>query len=241
MINHLIIIIIHSKYFAISDYCSSNPLASSSQALGAYLICRHRSTAVSTFLQKSVRFFMIDISLIKKILSKLQGFIQGEWNWPLSCLNDSDYPGEGTLGEAYLGYQFRKLVSIIILDPRLMILKAIYTIDSMVYCLLLFTQNILLFLIVSNHYSMSEYWSPFDHLKQSCSNKAMWWPLKPGATFSIIIKLNVISDSPEKLSTLEKLLLPVQPTKSLHSQDVLLQILARIPPITHICQKIDIY
>ena len=111
----------------------------------------------------------------------------------------------------------------------------------MVYCLLLFTQNILVFLIVSNHYSMSVYWSPFDHQKWSCSNKAMKWPPRPGATFSIIIKLNVISDRLEKLSTLEKLFLPVQPTKLLCPQDVLLQTLARIPPVIHICQKIDIY
>ena len=71
----------------------------------------------------------------------------------------------------------------------------------MVYCLLLFTQNILPFLFVSNHYSMSVYWSPFDHLNWSCNNKTMWWPLKPGATFSITIKLNFILDRPEKLST----------------------------------------
>ena len=25
--------------------------------------------------------------MINKKLSKLQGFIQGEWNWPISCLN----------------------------------------------------------------------------------------------------------------------------------------------------------
>ena len=67
------------------------------------------------------------------------------------------------------------------------------------------------------------------------------WPPKPGATFSTIIKLNVISDRLEKLSTLEKLFLPVQPTKLLRPQDVLLQTLARIPPVIHICQKIDIY
>ena len=83
-----------------------------------------------------------------------------------------------------------------------MILKAIYTTDAMVDCLLLFTQYILPFLIVSNHYSMSVYWSPFDNLRQSCSNKAMKWPLKPGATFSI-----VISDCYRKLklSTQEKI------------------------------------
>ena len=86
---------------------------------------------------------------------------------------------------------------------------------------------------------MSVYWSPLDHLKQSCNNKAMKWPLKPGATFSIII---VISDRPEKLSTLEKLFLPVQPTKPLLPQDVPSRFLARIPPAIHICQKkIDIY
>ena len=39
LINHLIVICItHSKYFAISDYCSLNPLTNSSQALGAYHI-----------------------------------------------------------------------------------------------------------------------------------------------------------------------------------------------------------
>ena len=115
-------------------------------------------------------------------------------NFPWKCRRISHFlphpirsPAEGTLGQAYLGCQFRKLVSTIILDQHLM-LKAIYTIDSMVYCLLLFTQNILLFLIVSNHFSMNVYWSPFDHLKRSCNNKAMKWPLKPGATFSIIIK-----------------------------------------------------
>ena len=32
-----------------------------------------------------------------------------------------------------------------------------------------------------------------------------------------------------------------QPTKLLRPQDVLLQTLARIPPVIHICQKIDIY
>ena len=69
----------------------------------------------------------------------------------------------------------------------------------------------------------------------------MKWPLKPGAAFSIIIKLNVISDRLEKLSTLEKLFLPVQPTKLLRPQDVVLQTLARIPPVIHIGQKIDIY
>ena len=43
------------------------------------------------------------------------------------------------------------------------------------------------------------------------------------------------------MSTLEKLFLPVQPTKSLRPQDIPLQILARIPPVIHICQKIGIY
>ena len=32
--------------------------------------------------------FIIDIFLMKKQLSKLQ--VQGEWNWPMSCLNDSE-------------------------------------------------------------------------------------------------------------------------------------------------------
>ena len=201
LINHLIVICItHSKYFAISDYCSSNPLTNSSQALGAYHICRHGSTSVSTVFRNQSDFskYRRFIFLIKKILSKLQGFIRGEWNQTLSCLNDSETQERGLQGEAYLGCH-QKLVpsvlvqEIIILDQRL-ILKAIYTIDSMVYCLLLFTQNILVFLIVSNHYNMSVYWSPFDHLKWSCSNKAMKWPPRPGATFSTIIKSTVISD-----------------------------------------------
>ena len=88
---------------------------------------------------------------------------------------------------------------------------------------------------------MSVYWSPFDHLKWSCNNKTMRWPLKPGATFAITIKLNFISDRPEKLSSLEKLVLPVQPTKPLRPQDVPSRFLARIPPMIHICQKIDSY
>ena len=37
---------------------------------------------------ENVRFYKIDIFLIKKKLSKLQGFIRGDWNWPISCLND---------------------------------------------------------------------------------------------------------------------------------------------------------
>ena len=41
----------------------------------------HRFTENGQILQ-------IDIFLIKKKLSKLQGFIRGEWNWPISCLND---------------------------------------------------------------------------------------------------------------------------------------------------------
>ena len=49
---------------------------------------RSGSTPVSTVLRKKVRFYIIDIFLIKKKLSKLQGFIRGEWNWPISCLND---------------------------------------------------------------------------------------------------------------------------------------------------------
>ena len=42
-----------------------------------------------------VRFFMIDIFLINKKLSKLQGFIKGEWNWPISRLNDSETQERG--------------------------------------------------------------------------------------------------------------------------------------------------
>ena len=33
--------------------------------------------------------------LIKKKLCKLHGFIQGEWNWPMSCLNDSETQEKG--------------------------------------------------------------------------------------------------------------------------------------------------
>ena len=33
--------------------------------------------------------------MIKIKLSKLQGFIQGEWNWPISCLNDSETQERG--------------------------------------------------------------------------------------------------------------------------------------------------
>ena len=39
---------------------------------------------------RSCRFFIINIFLINKELSKFQGFIRGEWNWPTSCLNDSE-------------------------------------------------------------------------------------------------------------------------------------------------------
>ena len=54
------------------------------------ILIRHGSTSVSTILWKSVRFFTIDIFLIKEKLSKLQGYIWGEWDWPISCLNDSE-------------------------------------------------------------------------------------------------------------------------------------------------------
>ena len=48
---------------------------------------RHGSTPVSTILRKAVRFFIIHcryIFSIKKTHSKLQGFIQGEWNGTIS-------------------------------------------------------------------------------------------------------------------------------------------------------------
>ena len=59
---------------------------------------RHGCTPVSTLLWKLVSFFIIDIFLINKKLSKLQGFIQGEWNWPISCLNDSETQERGLKG-----------------------------------------------------------------------------------------------------------------------------------------------
>ena len=59
------------------------------------ILIRHGSTSVSTILWKSVRFFTIDIFLIKEKLSKLQGYIWGEWDWPISCLNDSETQERG--------------------------------------------------------------------------------------------------------------------------------------------------
>ena len=68
----------------------------------SYLInrCRRGSTLVTTVLRKSVRFLIINI-LLMKTLSKLKSgkwigcFIQGEWNWPISCLNDSETQERG--------------------------------------------------------------------------------------------------------------------------------------------------
>ena len=117
LINHLIVICItHSKYFAISDYCSSNPLTNSSQALGAYHICRHGSTSVSTVFRNQSDFskYRRFIFLIKKILSKLQGFIRGEWNQPLSCLNDSETQERGLQVEAYLGCHQKHAPSVLV-------------------------------------------------------------------------------------------------------------------------------
>ena len=44
---------------------------------------RRGSIPVSTFLRKTVRFYITD-KFFKKKLSKLQGFFRGEWNWPIS-------------------------------------------------------------------------------------------------------------------------------------------------------------
>ena len=46
-----------------------------------------RITSVSTVLANRL---VTDIFFIKKKLSKLQGFIRGEWNWLVFCLNDSE-------------------------------------------------------------------------------------------------------------------------------------------------------
>ena len=50
-------------------------------------LARRGSTPVSTILRKSVTFLTF---FIKKKHSKLQSFIQGKWNWLISCLNDSE-------------------------------------------------------------------------------------------------------------------------------------------------------
>jgi len=59
---------------------------------------RRGSTPVSIYFTEIPRFFIIDILLINERLSKLQGFIQGEWNWPISCLNDSENQERGLWG-----------------------------------------------------------------------------------------------------------------------------------------------
>ena len=64
---------------------------------------RTGSTPVITVLRKKVRFYIIDIFLLQKKLSKLQGFIRGERNWPISCLND--------LGSQEIKGDFRELKS----------------------------------------------------------------------------------------------------------------------------------
>ena len=40
----------------------------------------------------SSQIFIIKIFLflIKKTHAKMKGFVQGEWNWPIYCLNDSE-------------------------------------------------------------------------------------------------------------------------------------------------------
>ena len=44
-------------------------------------------------LRKSVRFFIKKIFFFWKMADQLKGFIRGEWNWPISCLNDSETQG----------------------------------------------------------------------------------------------------------------------------------------------------
>ena len=39
-----------------------------------------------------------NIDILKKKLSKLQGFIRGEWNWSISCLDGSGTQESETLG-----------------------------------------------------------------------------------------------------------------------------------------------
>ena len=70
---------------------------------------------------------------------KLQGFIRGEWNWPLFYLNDLETQERDFRGSIPQMPFIRSFIvpsvlvwSVFILDQPL-ILKAIYTIDSMVY------------------------------------------------------------------------------------------------------------
>ena len=76
------------------------------QSVGTYFLlhdCLNQSGAdahrLTTVLRKSVRFFIIDMFEISKKLSKLQGFIQGEWFLPISCLNDSETHRRGNFRE----------------------------------------------------------------------------------------------------------------------------------------------
>ena len=84
---------------------------------GAILLCEPRRTdhggytnrrgpgPVSSVLRKSVRFFIINIFLIKKNFPgwNLENgaekcFIRGELNWPISHLNDSETQERGLIG-----------------------------------------------------------------------------------------------------------------------------------------------
>ena len=75
-------------------------------------------------LRKSVRFFIKKNIFFWKMADQLKGFIRGEWNWPISCLNDSEtqgveipkkFPGKRVPGPPRnlpLWRSFRKSVSI---------------------------------------------------------------------------------------------------------------------------------
>ena len=44
---------------------------------------------------KEIGQIIHNIDILKNKLSELQGFIRGEWNWPIFCLNDSETQERG--------------------------------------------------------------------------------------------------------------------------------------------------